>query len=91
MTAAPPLVLLAHHLKTLKLPTFLREYEKVAGECAREGADHPRYLLRLAELELLTPRRMTPARPCWPRSRPPRGKAVDVILAAKVRLCVEDA
>jgi hypothetical protein len=46
-------VLLAHHLKTLKLPTFLREYEKVAGECAREGADHPRYLLRLAELELI--------------------------------------
>ena len=53
MTAAPPQVLLAHHLKTLKLPTFLREYEKVAGECAREGADHPRYLLRLAELELI--------------------------------------
>src|ERR671911_2470191 len=53
MSAAPPQVLLAHHLKTLKLPTFLREYDKVAGECAREGADHPRYLLRLAELELL--------------------------------------
>ena len=53
MTAAPPQMLLAHHLKTLKLPTFLREYEKVAGECAREGVDHPRYLLRLAELELI--------------------------------------
>ena len=53
MTAAPPQVLLAHHLKALKLPTFLREYEKVAGECAREGVDHPRYLLRLAELELI--------------------------------------
>src|SRR4029077_2962611 len=51
--AAPPQVLLAHHLKTLKLPTFLREYEKVAGECTREGVDHPRYLLRLAELELI--------------------------------------
>ena len=25
-----PHILLAHHLKTLKLPTFLREYEKVA-------------------------------------------------------------
>jgi DNA replication protein DnaC len=48
-----PAVLLAHHLKSLKLPTFLREYEKVAGECAREGVDHPRYLLRLAELELI--------------------------------------
>ena len=53
MSAAPPQVLLAHHLKILKLPTFLREYEKVAGECAREGVDHPRYLLRLAELELI--------------------------------------
>jgi len=53
MSAAPPQVLLAHHLKALKLPTFLREYEKVAGECAREGVDHPGYLLRLAELELI--------------------------------------
>ncbi len=25
-----PQVLLAHHLKTLKLPTFLREYDKIA-------------------------------------------------------------
>ena len=25
-----PQVLLAHHLKTLKLPTFLREYDKLA-------------------------------------------------------------
>jgi len=51
--AGTPQVLLAHHLKQLKLPTFLHEYEKVARECAREGVDHPRYLLRLAELELL--------------------------------------
>ena len=29
-TAAAPAVLLAHHLKQLKLPTVLREYEKVA-------------------------------------------------------------
>ena len=48
-----PQVLLAHHLKTLKLPTFLREYDKVARQCAAEGADYPRYLLRLAELELI--------------------------------------
>ena len=32
-----PQVLLAHHLKTLKLPTFLREYDKVARQCAAEG------------------------------------------------------
>ena len=34
-------VLLEHHLKELKLPTFLREYGKVAGQCAEEGVDHP--------------------------------------------------
>ena len=48
-----PQILLAHHLKTLKLPTFLREYDKVARQCANEGVDHVRYLLRLSELELI--------------------------------------
>ena len=48
-----PQVLLDHHLKTLRLPTFLREYDKVAQQCAAEGVDFPRYLLRLSELELL--------------------------------------
>jgi DNA replication protein DnaC len=48
-----PQILLAHHLKQLKLPTVLREYDKVARECARDGVDHPRYLLRLLELELI--------------------------------------
>jgi DNA replication protein DnaC len=48
---APPQVLLAHHLKSLKLPTFAREYEKVALSCAQEQVDYPRYLLRLCELE----------------------------------------
>ena len=46
-------VLLEHHLKELKLPTFLREYGKVAGQCAAEGVDHPGYLLRLSELEMI--------------------------------------
>ena len=46
-------VLLEHHLKELKLPTFLRENDKLTGQCAAEGADHPDYLLRLSELELL--------------------------------------
>ena len=45
-----PQVLLAHHLKTLKLPTFLREYDKIARQCATEDVDHVRYLLRLAEM-----------------------------------------
>jgi hypothetical protein len=48
-----PQVLLAHHLKTLKLPTFLREYDKLARQCAAEGVDHVRYLVRLTELELI--------------------------------------
>ncbi len=48
-----PQLLLSHHLKALRLPTFLREYDKVAQQCAAEGLDHPRYLLRLSELELI--------------------------------------
>ena len=48
-----PQVLLAHHLKALKLPTFLREYDRQARICATEGIDYPRYLLRLAEQELI--------------------------------------
>ena len=48
-----PQLLLAHHLKALKLPTFLREYDKQARQCAAEGADHVRYLVRLTELELI--------------------------------------
>jgi len=48
-----PQVLLAHHLKALKLPTFLREHDKLARRCAADGVDHVRYLLRLAELELI--------------------------------------
>ena len=48
-----PQMLLAHHLKALKLPTFLREYDKLARQCATDAVDHVRYLLRLAELELI--------------------------------------
>jgi DNA replication protein DnaC len=52
MSEAPHL-LLDHHLKTLKLPTFLREYSKVARQCAAEGLDHVQFLARLVELELI--------------------------------------
>lgn len=58
-TSGTPQVLLSHHLKQLKLPTVLREYDKVARECARDGVDHPRYLLRLIELELIDRERRT--------------------------------
>ena len=47
------MLLLEHHLKELKLPSFLREYDKMAAQSAAEGVDHPQYLLRLAELELI--------------------------------------
>jgi DNA replication protein DnaC len=48
-----PQILLGHHLKALKLPTFLREHDKLARQCAAEGVEHTGYLLRLAELELI--------------------------------------
>jgi DNA replication protein DnaC len=48
-----PQVLLHHHLKKLKLPTFLAEHERQARQCAAENVDHIRYLLRLSELELI--------------------------------------
>jgi len=52
MTSKPTL-LLEHHLKQLKLPSFLREYEKMAALCGQERADYQTYLLRLAEVELV--------------------------------------
>ena len=45
-------VLFAHHLKALKLPTFLREHEKLARRCATENVDAAGFLLQLCELEL---------------------------------------
>lgn len=53
MSSDAPELLLVHHLKTLKLPTFLREHQKLARQCAVEGVDHVRYLARLVELELI--------------------------------------
>ena len=46
-------VLLAHHLKSLRLPTILAECEKVAAQCATDNVDHLAFLLQLCELELL--------------------------------------
>ena len=48
-----PQVLLQHHLRKLKLPTFQSEYTKLARQCAAEGKDHVQYLLRFCELELI--------------------------------------
>ena len=46
-------LLLEHHLKALKLPTFLRDYKSVAAACAQDKNDYPTFLLQLAERELL--------------------------------------
>ena len=46
-------LLLDAHLKALRWPTFLREYDKVARHCAQAGLDCPRYLCRLCALDLL--------------------------------------
>ena len=53
MSSDAPQILLTHHLKSLRLPTFLREHNKLARLCATEGVDHLVYLSRLAELELI--------------------------------------
>ena len=53
MSTEAPDILLAHYLKTLKLPTFQREYQKLARLCATEGVDHIDYLFRLAEREMI--------------------------------------
>src|ERR1017187_1380029 len=52
MTDTPQL-LLAHHLKAVNVPPSPPEYDKIARQCAAEGLDHIRFLLRLAELELI--------------------------------------
>ena len=46
-------VLLEHHLKTLKLPTMLREYAKVAATCSKQNVAHAGFLTQLTELELI--------------------------------------
>ena len=50
---AKPTLVLDAHLKALRRPTFLREYDKVARHCAQEGLDGSRSLFRLCELEVL--------------------------------------
>lgn len=53
---------LARHLKSLNLPTFLAQYERLAHQYEAEGLDPSGYLLRLAELELLERQRQLVAR-----------------------------
>ena len=48
-----PQILLDHRLKSLRLPTVLREYSKLAKQAAAEGLDHVQFLARLIELEMI--------------------------------------
>jgi hypothetical protein len=41
--------LLEHYLKQLRLPTVLREFPKLAEQCAKEGSTFEQFLLRLVE------------------------------------------
>jgi len=53
MSGEASTLLLEHHLKALKLPTFVRDYKSVAAVCAQERCDYLTFLLRLAERELI--------------------------------------
>jgi len=47
-----PQLLLTSYLKTLRLPTFLREYPAVARQCSEKDAPYELFLQQLAELEV---------------------------------------
>lgn len=53
MGESKSLVLLKHHLKSLRLPTMERECDKVASRAASENLDHLAFLLQLVELEMI--------------------------------------
>ena len=48
-------VLLHHHLKSLRLPTIGAECEKVAKQAAADNVDHLSYLLQLLESRIVGP------------------------------------
>ena len=52
MTEAPQ-ILLQHHLKKLRLPTFQGVHAKLAQICATENKDHIQYLAWLCKMELI--------------------------------------
>lgn len=55
-------LLLDCHLKTLKLPTFLREYEKTGRQCAQDGKHYEEFLLCLADMEVAERQKKAAAR-----------------------------
>lgn len=55
-------MLLEHHLKSLRLPTFLDNYGKVGQDAAKASLPYDRYLLALTEQEVLSRERNRIAR-----------------------------
>ncbi len=51
-TPEPQMMLLRHHLKTLRLPAMLSEYAKLSREAAEKDEGYESYLLKLSELEV---------------------------------------
>ena len=45
-------VLLENYLKTLRLPTFVREYRQLGRQCGQKGEHYEEFLLQLAEREV---------------------------------------
>jgi len=52
MSKDKPTVLLEHYLKELRLPSFLREYKKIAELSRKDRSDYQTFLLRLVEREI---------------------------------------
>ena len=53
VSGLPPAILPTYAFSARLIEGPLREYDKLARQCAAEGLDHIRFLLRLAELELI--------------------------------------
>jgi DNA replication protein DnaC len=75
--------LLARHLKSLKLPTFLAHYQRLANQYAAENLDPSGYLLRLAEAELIERERQVIERRIK-QARLPAAKTLDTFDFAAV-------
>jgi len=82
-TSVPPQVLLVHHLKALNLQSFVREYEKIASECAVEQVAYPRYLLRLCARERIDRERRAIERRIR-QARFPQVKSLDTFTFAAI-------
>lgn len=48
------MILLEQHLKSLKLPTFLKCHQEVANQCREKGQDYKDFLMQLSEMEVLS-------------------------------------